>query len=99
MGRGDHGVQQQGPAAVLQALSFFAVLALMVVPFFAVAWYVALPIALAASFLNPAMFLVTRSNMVGTYNVLPALNIAALAGAALFVWRVVALLNRGHGEL
>lgn len=48
------GIERSGIGAALQALGFFAVVALMVLPFFATPWYLALVLALAATYLNPA---------------------------------------------
>lgn len=93
------GIERAGVGAGLQALGFFAVVALMVVPFFAAPWYLALVLALAATFLNPAMFFVSRNNVGTLYGVLPILNIVTIAGAVYFAVRVVALLSRGYGDL
>mgnify|MGYP003591341621 CR=1 FL=1 len=93
------GIERVGIGAALQALGFFAVVALMVVPFFAAPWYLALVLALAATFLNPTMFFVSRNNVGILYGVLPILNVISIAGAAYFAMRVVALLSRGYGAL
>jgi energy-coupling factor transporter transmembrane protein EcfT len=93
------GIERAGVGAGLQALGFFAVVVLMAVPFIAAPWYLALVLALAATFLNPTMFFVSRNNAGTLYSVLPILNVIAIAGAAYFAVRVVSLLSRGYGDL
>lgn len=97
MARG--GVEQDGPLAILQALSFVAVLGLMAVPFFGVAWYLALIAAIGGSFVNPAMLLLPSGSYAGAYRLLPFLNLCAIAGAAYLAWRVAIQLRRGYGVI
>jgi hypothetical protein len=93
------GVEQQGVRSVFQALSFLAILVLAAVPFFALEWYFAILVALGATFVNPAMFFVSRQNAGGIYGILLFLNIATIASAAYFATRMFARISLGYGAL
>lgn len=90
------GHERSGAGMILQALAFFAAILLLLIPFVATPWFLAILLALGGSFFNPVLFLVGRDSPWTHRGVLTILNLVAVLGAAYFLMRMGALLARGH---
>jgi hypothetical protein len=77
-------------------MAFLAAIALLLVPFAATPWFLAILLALGGSFFNPVLFLVSRDSPWTHRGVLTILNFVAVLGAAYFLVRMGTLLARGH---
>lgn len=74
---------------ILQSVTLLAIIVLMIVPFMASSWLLALAVALGMTFFNPVVALLDRSEWAVRGAALQALNLVASAGAAYFLLRIV----------